>query len=50
VRVLAQKSVPLPPGCLWGEKKFEQGESMCWGVTRWSCGLEGWESAGKCPQ
>ena len=50
VRVLAQKSAPLPRGCSWQERSYRPGESMCWGVTRWSCGAEGWESAGKCPQ
>jgi SAM-dependent methyltransferase len=50
VRVLAQKSVPLPPGCSWGEKKYEQGTFMCWGVSQWNCGLEGWDPAGKCTQ
>jgi SAM-dependent methyltransferase len=48
VRVLAQKSAPLPTGCSWEEKKYEQGAFMCWGVTRWKCGAEGWQSAGKC--
>jgi SAM-dependent methyltransferase len=48
VRVLAQKSVPLPAGCWWERKSYEQGAFMCWGVTRWTCGVEGWQSAGKC--
>jgi len=48
VRVLAQKSVPLPPGCSWQGTRYQQGQSMCWGVGRWTCGSEGWESAGKC--
>src|SRR5258708_17033761 len=50
VRVLAQKSVPLPAGCSWGGKKHDPGAFMCWGVTRWACGSEGWEAAGKCTQ
>jgi SAM-dependent methyltransferase len=50
VRVLAQKSVPLPLGCLWEGKSYEQHEFMCWGVSRWTCGREGWEPAGKCAQ
>ena len=48
VRVLAQKAVPLPPGCSWDGKSYREGESMCWGPTRWSCGVEGWDHAGKC--
>jgi SAM-dependent methyltransferase len=50
VRVLAQKSVPLPPGCSWEGRNYKAGESMCWGVTRWACGAEGWEYAGRCTQ
>lgn len=50
VRVLAQKSVPLPPGCTWEGRSYKEGESMCWGVTRWTCGEEGWKHAGKCAQ
>jgi SAM-dependent methyltransferase len=48
VRVLAQKSVPLPPGCSWEGKDYKTGESMCWGVARWACGAEGWAYGGKC--
>jgi SAM-dependent methyltransferase len=49
VRVLAEKRIPLPPGCSWQEKSYRPGESMCWGVSRWTCGAEGWESGpGKC--
>ena len=47
VRVLAQKTVPLPPGCSWKGKAYKTGESMCWGA-KWSCGQDGWEWAGKC--
>jgi SAM-dependent methyltransferase len=50
VRVLVQKNVPLPPGCSWSGKNYAAGESMCWGVGRWACGAEGWESAGRCAQ
>jgi SAM-dependent methyltransferase len=50
VRALAQKSVPLPQGCSREGKKYEQGAFMCWGITRWICGLEGWKTVGKCPQ
>lgn len=50
VRVLAQKSVPLPPGCSWEGRNYKGGEFMCWGVTRWACGAEGWERAGRCSQ
>lgn len=50
VRVLAQKSIPLPAGCSWEGKNYQGGESMCWGVSRWTCGAEGWESAGRCPR
>jgi SAM-dependent methyltransferase len=50
VRVLAQKNMPLPVGCVWAEKKYVQGESMCWGITRWNCGLDGWKPSGKCTQ
>ena len=50
VRVLAQKSVPLPPGCSWARKNYEQSAFMCWGITRWNCGAEGWEPAGRCTQ
>jgi SAM-dependent methyltransferase len=49
VRVLAQKIVPLPPGCSWEGKKYEQGNLMCWGVTQWTCSVEVWQSAGRCP-
>lgn len=48
VRVLAQKPVTLPPGCSWEGQTYKGGESMCWGVTRWACGVEGWERAGRC--
>lgn len=48
VRVLAQKQAPAPPGCSWEERKYAEGEVMCWGVGRWSCGVEGWTSAGRC--
>lgn len=48
VRVLAQKAAPLAPGCSWEGHRYGQGESMCWGVTRWSCGTEGWTPAGRC--
>jgi SAM-dependent methyltransferase len=48
VRVLAQKSVPPPPGCSWEGRSYKGGESMCWGVTRWACGAEGWVYAGRC--
>jgi SAM-dependent methyltransferase len=48
VRALAQKSVSLPAGCSWEGKKYEPHEFMCWGVSRWSCELEGWDPAGKC--
>jgi SAM-dependent methyltransferase len=50
VRVLAQKPVPLPPGCTWERKSYKEGESMCWGITKWTCGREGWEHAGRCGQ
>lgn len=50
VRLLAQKPAPLPPGCSWQGKSYKQGESMCWGVARWSCSGEGWEHAGRCTQ
>jgi SAM-dependent methyltransferase len=50
VRVLAQKSASLPPGCSWEGRNYQPGGSMCWGVTRWTCGAEGWEHAGRCPQ
>jgi SAM-dependent methyltransferase len=52
VRVLAQKRLPLPPGCAWEGKSYQArgGESMCWGLTRWNCGAEGWEYAGRCAQ
>ena len=50
VRVLAQKSLPLPPGCTWEDKSYKAGESMCWGVSKWACGAEGWEHAGRCTQ
>ena len=50
VRVLAQKAVPLPPGCSWEGRNYLQSEFMCWGVTRWTCGAEGWEHAGRCAQ
>jgi SAM-dependent methyltransferase len=48
VRVLAQKSAPLAPCCSWDGKDYRTGESMCWGITRWACGAEGWETAGRC--
>jgi SAM-dependent methyltransferase len=48
VRVLAQKSTPLPEGCTWLGKSYQRQESMCWGISRWACGREGWEFAGKC--
>ncbi len=48
VRVLAQKPVALPPGCSWERKSYQERESMCWGVSRWTCGPEGWEHAGRC--
>jgi hypothetical protein len=50
VRVFAEKSVPLPPGCSWEGEDRKVGDSMCWGVTRWACGAEGWEPAGRCAQ
>jgi hypothetical protein len=49
VRILAQKSAPLPADCSWEQKNYQQGDFMCWSVTRWTCGAEGWQSAGKCP-
>jgi SAM-dependent methyltransferase len=49
VRVLAQKSVVPPPGCRWEGKSYDLHEFMCWGVSRWTCGAEGWEAAGRCP-
>jgi SAM-dependent methyltransferase len=48
VRVLAQKSVALLPGCTWEAKDYSPAGVMCWGVTRWRCGPEGWEVGGKC--
>ena len=50
VRILAQKPAPVPPGCTWEEKRYEAGQLMCWGITRWTCGVKGWEPAGRCPQ
>jgi SAM-dependent methyltransferase len=50
VRVLAQKPAPLPPGCTWERKNYKKGESMCWGVSKWTCGPEGWEHTGMCQQ
>jgi SAM-dependent methyltransferase len=50
VRVLAQKPAPQPPGCSWEGRSYRADESMCWGVTRWTCGAEGWEHAGRCAQ
>jgi SAM-dependent methyltransferase len=50
VRVLAQKRVPLPAGCSWEGKTYAQGEFMCWGTARWTCGLDGWEPGGRCAQ
>lgn len=50
VRVLAQKSIPLPPGCTWENRSYKERESMCWGVTRWTCGDEGWKNSGRCTQ
>ena len=48
VRVLVQKSVPLPSGCSWEGRDYKAGESMCWGVGQWACRAEGWEHAGRC--
>jgi SAM-dependent methyltransferase len=48
VRVLAQKGVALPAGCSWEGRSYGEGEFMCWGVSRWSCGAEGWSNAGRC--
>jgi SAM-dependent methyltransferase/peroxiredoxin len=50
VRVLAEKSVPLRAGCTWSGRNYGPGDFMCWGVSRWNCGPEGWQSAGKCGQ
>ena len=50
VRVLAQKGVLMPAGCSWGGRNYEEGGFMCWGISRWTCGVEGWESAGRCTQ
>ncbi|MCL5743925.1 MAG: class I SAM-dependent methyltransferase [Acidobacteria bacterium] len=49
VRVLAQKPEPLVPGCSWQRKSYSVGQAMCWGIARWTCGAEGWERSGKCP-
>jgi len=49
VRVLAQKAVPLPPGCSWQGKDFQVGESICWGA-KWKCNKDGWVWAGKCTE
>lgn len=48
VRVLAQKPVALPAGCVWEGKSYGERESMCWGIGKWTCGVEGWEHAGRC--
>ena len=29
-------------------KNYGESESMFSGITRWTCGLEGWEASGKC--
>lgn len=50
VRVLAQKPLPPIPGCSWEGNNYKQSESMCWGAARWTCGVEGWEHAGRCTQ
>jgi SAM-dependent methyltransferase/ketosteroid isomerase-like protein len=47
VRVLAQKRIPNPPGCVWDGRSYLAGETMCWGA-QWKCGGEGWEWSGKC--
>lgn len=48
VRVLAQKAAPAMPGCTWKATEYKQGESFCWGVSRWRCDAEGWKAAGRC--
>lgn len=49
VRVLTQKRGPLPGGCSWEGTAYRSGETMCWGVSRWLCGADGWTRAGQCP-
>lgn len=50
VRVLAQKPAAPLPGCTWKAKDYRTGESMCWGVGKWTCDAEGWRHAGRCAE
>jgi hypothetical protein len=49
VRVLAQRPTSHPTGCIWQEKEYREGETMCYGrASRWTCTAEeGWQFTGK---
>lgn len=48
VRALAQKPVPLAPGCTWEGRRYAESDLMCWGPSQWTCNAEGWRLSGRC--
>ena len=43
VRLLAEKPVPLDPGCIWKAKPVEVGGTVCWDTALLRCRPDGWQ-------
>jgi SAM-dependent methyltransferase len=49
VRLVAEKTAPPPPGCLWDGKVQTEGRHVCWGALKLTCTKDGWQvSRDKC--
>jgi SAM-dependent methyltransferase len=43
VRLLAEKPVPRPRGCIWDGKPIPEGGTACWEVVTFRCAVDGWQ-------
>jgi len=51
VRLVAEKPLPSPEGCIWEGKTVVEGESACWDTAVLRCETEGWKfTREKCPR
>lgn len=51
VRLVAEKPLPPPPGCIWQGSLKTEGQAVCWGAVKLSCTGDGWQfTREKCPR
>jgi len=51
VRLVAEKPLPSPAGCIWEGKTVVEGESVCWDTAVLRCETAGWKfTREKCPR